>query len=133
VSYLKTFTTKRKWKRTSKIVGIILKSSLMALQLKTHSDAREEYISSTQWYELQQAGLGERYANAIGDRIKQILLNPEQFSIVKGNYRHVKIEEFPYTIVYEFFPRRKIIHIAAIFHTGRDPRKKFRREEKAER
>lgn len=102
----------------------------MAFQLKTHSDAREEHISSTQWYELQQAGLGERYANAVGERIKQILLNPEQFSFIKGNYRHVKIEEFPYDIVYEFFPRRKIIHIAAIFHTSRNPRKKFRKEEK---
>jgi plasmid stabilization system protein ParE len=102
----------------------------MAFQLKIHSDARKEHMRSSQWYELQQAGSGERYANAVGDRIKQILLNPEQFSFVKGNYRYAKTEEFPYVIVYEFFPRRKTIHIAAIFHTSRNPQKKFRKEQK---
>ena len=102
----------------------------MTFQLKTHTQARDEHISSAAWYELQQNGLGERYMEAVGKCVEQILKNPEHFSFLKGNYRHVKVEGFPYSVVYEFFPRRKIIHIAAIFHTRREPRKKFRREEK---
>ncbi len=58
----------------------------MAFAYKMHSQAIEEYAGAYERYESEQKGLGEQYANAVGDRIKQILLNPEQFSFVKGNY-----------------------------------------------
>ncbi len=67
----------------------------MTLQLKTHTQAREEHISSARWYELQQVGLGEQYMKAVGECMEQIFMNPEHFGFLKGNYRHVKVEGFP--------------------------------------
>jgi len=101
----------------------------MAFPYKMHSQAIEEYANAYDWYESAQKGLGEHFATAIDDGVNEICCNPALFSKLRGSYRQARIKKFPFVVVYEFFPRRKMIHIAAIFHTSRSPRKKFRREE----
>jgi len=101
----------------------------MPLVYKIHSLAYKENIETYQWYEVQQAGLGLRYLNAVEKSIERIINNPDHFSILRGKYRHVQVKDFPFTIVDEFSQNRKSIHISAIFHNSRSPRKKFRKEE----
>ena len=102
----------------------------MAIAFKMHSGATEEYATAYEWYENKQKGLGEKFMVAVDDGVNEICNNPELYSRLRGSYRQASIKGFPFIIVYEFFPRRKIIHIAAIFHTSRNSRRKFRGEEK---
>lgn len=102
----------------------------MAFQYKLHQAAHEEYINAYEWYELRQNGLGDKFMIAVEKRIFQISENPEYFSLLQGRFRQVKIEGFPFILAYEFFPQRKLIHIASIYHVRRNPRKKFRKEQK---
>ena len=99
----------------------------MPFDFKIHELAYKEYIEGYLWYEAINIDLGNRFMLAVERKIKQIVENPEYFSRLRSNYRNAKVEGFPYTIVYEFFPRLNIIHIAAIFHTKRNPKKKYRK------
>jgi plasmid stabilization system protein ParE len=101
----------------------------MPFEYKIHEQAYREQIDAYKWYELRQTGLGHRFIDAIQNQIERIAKNPEQYSILRKKIRHVKVKGFPFTIVYEFPTTRGIIHIAAIFHTSRNPRKKFRKED----
>ncbi len=95
---------------------------------KIHKEAHEEYITAYEWYEDQQEGLGGKFMNVVEKSLLQIRENPEHCSYINGTYRQLKIEGFPFTIVYQFFPRRKLVHIASIHHTSRSPKTKFRKE-----
>ena len=99
----------------------------MAYQYRIHELAHIEYIGAHKWYELKQAGLGTRFMSCVERRLQQISEHPEYFSKKQDNYRIAKVENFPYYIVYEFFKRKQFIHIAAIYHGRRHPKRKFRK------
>ena len=101
----------------------------MAFPYKLHSQAIDEYANGYEWYENERYRLGEQFLDVIDRQIADICENPGYYSRLRGSYRQAIVEKFPYVIVYEFFPRRKFIHIAAIFHTSRNPKEKFRKEE----
>ncbi len=65
---------------------------------------------------MNKKGLGDRFMVCVERRLKQISEHPEYFWKRQGNYRAVKVQHFPYLIVYEFFKRKELIHIAAIYH-----------------
>ena len=99
----------------------------MAYDLRLHEKAYEEYIAAYEWYEMSRKGLGERFMNCVEERLQQISEHPEYFGKRQGNYRAVKVQHFPYLIVYEFFKRKALIHIAAIYHGKKNLRRKFRK------
>ncbi|MEO8150422.1 MAG: type II toxin-antitoxin system RelE/ParE family toxin [Bacteroidia bacterium] len=92
-----------------------------------HEKAHFEYIESYRWYELRQKGLGDRFMNCVEERLIQISTNPEFYPKRHGNFREVKVRDFPYSIVYELLKKKNLIHIAAIYHNKRNPKHKFRR------
>jgi plasmid stabilization system protein ParE len=65
--------------------------------------------------------------NCVENKLQRISEHPEYYGKRKANYRNAKVEDFPYFIIYEFFVRRKIIHIVAIYHGKRNPKSKFRK------
>jgi plasmid stabilization system protein ParE len=100
----------------------------MAYPIKIHKAAHKEYIEAYEWYELEQEGLGARFMNVVEKRIWQIRETPEYYSHVYKSYRQVSTDDFPFTIVFQFFPERNLVHISSIFHNSRNPRKKYRKE-----
>ncbi len=100
----------------------------MAYQYQLHEQAHNEYLDAYEWYELKQKGLGYRFMAAVGNKINKIAEHPEYYSKIRKDFRQAKVDDFPFTIVYEFFPRRRLIHIAAIHHSSRHPKSKFRQE-----
>ena len=99
----------------------------MSLNFKYNKITYDEFIEASEWYELKQDGLGEKFIQSVEKRIIQISNHPERYSKKQGNFRQVKIENFPYSIVYEFFKQKQIIHIAAIYHSNRNPKLRFRK------
>ncbi len=97
-------------------------------QLKLHELAHEEYITTYVWYELQQSGVGDKFRVSVEECLVKISTYPLHYSRLHGNYRKAKVSGFPFTIVYEYFEEHGIIHVSAIYHSSRDPRKKFRKE-----
>jgi plasmid stabilization system protein ParE len=100
----------------------------MAYTYRLHEQAHEEYIEAYSWYEEKQRGLGARFMNSVEKRLQQISEYPEYFGKrQRSNFREAKVENFPYMIVYEFFKQKQMIHIAAIYHNKRNPKRKYRR------
>jgi len=43
----------------------------------------------------------------------------------RKGFRETKINVFPYLIIYRIQKRKKIVAISSIFHTSRNPKKKY--------
>lgn len=81
----------------------------MPLKLIFHPEAEDEYSEAYQWYEHKQKGLGERFEKYVEQKIKEILLHPENYGISKSGYREMRVNVFPYIIVYRIFNIKKIV------------------------
>jgi len=96
--------------------------------VRLHEFAHREYIEAYNWYELKKEGLGERFMDAVERKLNQISEHPEYFSKRKSDFRETKVSGFPYAIVYECLPRKKVIHVAAIYHSKPNPQTKISQE-----
>ena len=100
----------------------------MAIPYQLHELAHEEYIAAYEWYELKQMGLGDKFMFSVEQSLIQVSANPEYYSILRGRFRQATVKNFPFVIVYEFFPKPAFIHIASIFHVKRNPTNKYRKK-----
>lgn len=91
-----------------------------------HPGATKDLIEAQVWYELQQEGLANKFADAVRSTIDLILSKPELFPKTKKDFRETTTPVFPYSIVYQFKKRKSLIIIAAIYHGKRNPKKKYR-------
>ena len=99
----------------------------MSFSIKFYKKAYREYFAAYEWYEEQSPGLGDRFENEVERLIDNIAKYPLIYPNKKYDCRESKIEDFPYLIVYKMYPAKNIIYIVSIFHTSRNPRKKYRK------
>jgi plasmid stabilization system protein ParE len=77
------------------------------------------------WYELQKIGLGEVFLAEINNGIDKLESWPIAYSKLRSNYRQIILRTFPYVLVFEIVKNDVVIY--AVFHTSRNPRKKFKK------
>lgn len=70
----------------------------MSYKIEFLPRARKELLEAWDWYDDRWSGLG---------------------------FRETKIGVFPYLIVYKLQKRKKIVAISSIFHTSKNPKKKY--------
>jgi mRNA-degrading endonuclease RelE of RelBE toxin-antitoxin system len=99
----------------------------MSYEVVFHPTAEVEYDEAYQWYEEQLTGLGDRFEKAVEVRLNQIWSSPLLYQKKRGVFREAKIDTFPYQIVYKIYDKKNIIFISAIYHSSRNPKKKYRR------
>lgn len=99
----------------------------MAYTLRFHEAAKQEFVDAVVWYESQQTGLGKKFITDFESSLERLSANPTHYSKINKQFRQVKVENFPFTIVYEVYPRKSVIHIAAVHHTKRHPKKRLRK------
>lgn len=93
-----------------------------------HPEADKEYTEAFIWYQKQQEGLGEKFIEAVRQKLEAIAVSPETFGS-KGNknYREAKVEIFPYVIVYKIYKLKNLVFVSSIHHTSRHPKRKYRK------
>ena len=79
------------------------------------------------WYEYKVFGLGDRFKEAVFNKLNEIEIDPTKELQRKYPYREAIVKVFPYLIVYRIDEENKQIFIQSIFHTRRNPRKKYRK------
>jgi len=97
----------------------------MTFEIIIEDKALKEAQDAYDYYEEQQAGLGERFKEALDKDIHQIQAHPRNYSKTKKNVRQKLLNGFPFLIVYEIF--NNVIIIYAVFHQNRNPRNKFKK------
>jgi plasmid stabilization system protein ParE len=83
--------------------------------------AKEAY----DWYEEQQIGLGDLFLIELDACYDRLETWPASYAKIKKNFRQIILRTFPYVIVFELFKDEVVIY--AVFHTSRNPRKKFKK------
>jgi hypothetical protein len=99
----------------------------MSLTVEFDPRAELEYFETWLWYESELHGLGDRFGRAVIRYIEIISTAPLAFPSKKVFTREAKIEDFPFLIIYKVFPSKNLIYITSIFHTSRNPRKKYKK------
>lgn len=77
---------------------------------------------SSDWYNEQQLGIGERFLAEVVHTFRLIEANPlhyqQRFS---KQFRFAKVNDFPYVIVFKV--KKQLVVVNAVFHTSRNPKK----------
>jgi len=83
--------------------------------------AKTDLIEARDWYQRQQFGLGETFADAVDETISRIQSMPKMYAVVFRNVRRAKVRTFPYLIYYRLLQER--IEVLAVLHGSRDPKR----------
>ncbi|MBF4473725.1 type II toxin-antitoxin system RelE/ParE family toxin [Flavobacterium sp. HJJ] len=86
--------------------------------------AENELEDALQYYDLISTKIGDNFLKQIDACIESILLNPETYKLEFDVYRQAVVQKFPFVIIYTKID--STILISAIFHTSRNPNKKFK-------
>ena len=86
--------------------------------------AQLEILDAWELYEEKQDGLGDRFKEDLAKKIKAIAENPLHYPR-KGKYREAQADVFPFLIVFKFDKKANMIYIISVFHTSRNPKKKY--------
>jgi toxin ParE1/3/4 len=93
-------------------------------QLIVKPRAIEMAQKAYRWYEKRQVGLGDSFLLEIDNCYDRIESSPMQYAKIKKNFRQIILRTFPYVIVFEILKEDVVIY--AVFHTNRNPKRKFK-------
>lgn len=99
----------------------------MAYSFVIKDKAVIELTNAIVWYEEQQEGLGRRFREQINNKLKRVCANPLHYKISYKKYHEVLLDNFPFLIVYTIIEKESLVIVIAIFHTSRNPKKKFKK------
>lgn len=88
--------------------------------IEFHPFIEQDFNDAYHWYELREEGLGERFIEAVRDKVSTIQQNPETFSVKnRRGYREALVEQFPYLIVYKIYKRERTVFVCSISHSSK--------------
>lgn len=97
----------------------------MSYHLVLSEKANSEVMDASVWYEEKLKGLGSKFKETIGRKLRLIEQFPEHYPKRKANFREAPVRMFPYLIIYKVYKRKREIVVYSIFHSNRNPRKKY--------
>jgi len=80
---------------------------------------QQEFNEAKEFYEIEQAGIGVRFAKEIKNSILRIKQYPSEWPIERGEVRHYLVHKFPYKILYSI--QQDSIVLLAFAHQHRKP------------
>jgi toxin ParE1/3/4 len=84
-----------------------------------HPDAKREMREAADFYDLERAGLGTEFLDAVERTMRLLVEHPESSPAVLEQVRRCTVPRFPYSVVYSV--RRGNIFVSAIAHNSRRP------------
>lgn len=101
----------------------------MSFAIVIQKEAQADVLQAFNYYEDKQLGVGEKFLEALQDRLRQVAVNPTHFGYIgedpKRVLRDVRLEKFPFLIVFEISGSTVVVY--AIHNTYKHPRHKLRK------
>lgn len=89
--------------------------------------AIQEYREARDWYANRSSNAPGNFVAAVDAAIRRIVEDLDTLPVISGNYRRVRVEKFPYVLI--FYARAEgDIRVVAVAHTSRRPGYWRRRE-----
>jgi plasmid stabilization system protein ParE len=89
-------------------------------------EAANQYEEIVAWYKERSIVASENFINELETKVKKICVNPFRYRNTYKHFRETALKKFPYYVIYSIDEKNIIIYIAAIYHTARNPKKKYR-------
>ncbi len=94
----------------------------MAFTLVIDPRAIRDIQEAIDYYDEQQAGLGERFEAALNKHLLTLEKNPF-FRIRYDNVHCLPLKKFPYMVHFTVDEGQQVVTVRAVFHTSLDPKK----------
>ena len=88
--------------------------------------ALSEIEDSFFWYQNGSKLVAKKFRTQLENKFSELLLYPSRYAEKKSPYREVVLNKFPFSIVYEYLPKKNIVLIKSVFHFKRNPLMKHR-------
>ena len=93
--------------------------------LSVKQEADKEAVESFVWYEKQREGLGKEFLVQVEKCLNAISSSPLHYQKIYKQYRHIPVRRFPFVIIFEIEGNSVVVY--SVFHTSRNPNKKFKK------
>jgi len=81
--------------------------------------AREEFISTIEYYELQQSGLGLSFSEQVRAAIDRIIDFPDGWTPLDSTFHRCLVKQFPHALIYTV--KDQVVIITAVMNLHRKP------------
>lgn len=85
--------------------------------------SERDVAKSVYWYGIHEFSRSAKFLADLDRSLRIIQQFPKGGNVVKGIIRQVPLDRFPFVVVYAI--RRKEIVVLRVFHTSREPSKRF--------
>lgn len=102
----------------------------MSWNVRPSVRAKYEFMDAVTYFESVSISISDKFIMQLFDSLEIIERNPLAYRKVKGNFRQFVLQEMPFLIVSTVHPMKGEVIIHSIFHTARNPQKKFIRSSK---
>ena len=89
------------------------------MKAEFHTEAEEEFIEASQFYNSRVPGLGDRFISEVEQAILLLTEKPRIGQLMDEVFRRVVLDRFPYSIIYSIELEK--IWIVAVAHQRRRP------------
>jgi len=93
----------------------------MSLRVVIMREAAADILEAREWYDSQQAGVGDKFYFALRNRVQAAIetpLLPRAWG--RRNIRKIRIPKYPYFIYYEIMAEE--LRVIAVIHGARNPK-----------
>ncbi len=91
-------------------------------KIKIEPDAFDDIMQAADWYNREQANLGNRFKKTVINQINSLVKNPRIYAIRYKEIRCLPIRKFPYMAHYYVNNENYSIEILAVISTSRNPK-----------
>jgi plasmid stabilization system protein ParE len=99
----------------------------MNYSFELKNQALKEMTEAFLWYEEEQEGLGYIFRTIFFEKLNKICVSPYHYKVSYRKCHEALTDKFPFLIVYKIDEKAKRVVVVAIFHTSRNPKRKFQK------
>lgn len=97
----------------------------MSYQFVLHDLAQKDYEIAVDWYARKSLKAVNNLIFEVENTIQLICDNPKRWRNEYKHFRELGIKKYPYVIIYVFEEEKELVLVTGIFHTSKNPKKKY--------
>lgn len=98
----------------------------MIFQLRLNERSKQQYNEIVDWYAVRSRQAAENFITELEDVFDKIVGNPFRFRNKYRHFREVLLKRYPYYVIYFVNEEKGEIVVFSLYHSARDPKKKYR-------
>ncbi len=99
----------------------------MSYRIAYQQRAIIEYEIAAAWYKERSIQAAEKFETAVNEKINILRINPKQYRKTYKEFREVRLNKYPFNIVYLVDEIKMMVIISSVFHHKRNSKKKYKK------